>query len=100
MKRATLIACTFALLAIGGNVAYHIHSAHKDEMAIRAIDAKIISQAVHEYTIHEGKPPKSLDDLVFAGYLKAIPGRPRYYDLPVTPPPALTHPKSTPAPSA
>ena len=49
-------------------------------------EAKSISQAVHQYTVDKGTPPKSLDDLVDAGYLKAIPGRGRLiYTDPVPP---------------
>ncbi len=53
---------------------------------MRADDQRLMQQVIRDYTVHEGKPPGSLDDLVIKGYLKAIPwSSPMYFD-PVTPP--------------
>jgi hypothetical protein len=65
----------------------------KFKTLMRADDERLMQQAIHDYTVHEGRLPKSLNDLVIDGYLKALPGSgPIYFD-PVTPP-DLGRPKS------
>jgi hypothetical protein len=89
MRRATLTACFLALpiLAVSSYLYLEDRAVRKIEVETRALEAEVISQAIHRYTVDMGTPPRSLDDLVVAGYLKAIPGRgPVYYD-PIMPPP-------------
>ena len=39
-------------------------------------DRRVVSEAIAEYSADKGKPPQTLEDLVDAGYLKAIPHAP------------------------
>jgi hypothetical protein len=80
----------------------YIYSEHEKSLRfkeqMRADEQRLLQQAIHDYTVHEGKPPKSLNDLVIDGYLKALPGSgPVYFDPPVKPP-ALGRPESTSVP--
>jgi hypothetical protein len=98
MRRATLIACV--LLPVMA-LSLYIHSEHEKSLRfkeqMRADRQRVLQQAIHDYTVHEGKPLKSLNDLVIDGYLKALPGSgPVYFD-PVRPP-ALGRPESTSVP--
>jgi general secretion pathway protein G len=72
MRRIILLVCflVFATIAISS----HLRSVHKAEEAMRVEDALVLQQAIDAYTVDTGKAPQSLDDLVKAGYLKAIPG--------------------------
>jgi hypothetical protein len=82
------------------SIALYIHSVNERSVRIktqmRADEKLVVQQAIHQYTIDEGKPSKSLNDLVIGGYLKALPGEGQMYFDPVTPP-ASVHPKSTSA---
>jgi len=98
MRRATLMA--WVLLPVMA-LSLYIYSEHEKSLRfkeqMRADRQRLLQQAIRDYTVHEGKPPKSLDDLVIDGYLKALPGSgPIYFD-PVTPP-DLGRPKSTSVP--
>jgi general secretion pathway protein G len=75
MKRIALIA---SLLAIGAviPICFRFRSFNEARESVRREDTNVVNQAIHAYTIDTGKIPESLDDLVKAGYLKAIPGRP------------------------
>jgi general secretion pathway protein G len=77
MRRITLIVPSVVLTTIA--VSLQLCSVHKAEEAIRIEDALVLQQAIHAYTVDTGKAPQSLDDLVRAGYLKAIPG----HDVPI-----------------
>jgi hypothetical protein len=88
MRRATLGACVLLPLMA---LSLYIYTEHERGLKLKALmradDQRLMQQVIHDYTVHEGKPPKSLDDLVIKGYLKAIPwSDPMYFD-PVTPPP-------------
>lgn len=74
MRRTTLIACFLVLATIA--ISSYLHSERKAEQAVRTEDALVLQQAIHAYTVDTGKAPHSLNDLVIAGYLKAIPGHP------------------------
>ena len=39
-------------------------------------DMRILRQAIHAYTVDNGRPPDRLEDLVTGGYLKSIPSDP------------------------
>ena len=71
MRRITLIVCFLVLPTIA--VSSRLCSVHKAEEAIQVEDALVLQQATHAYTVDTGKAPQSLDDLVKAGYLKAVP---------------------------
>ena len=88
MRRVALTASFLVvpIIAISSYIYVEDRAARKIAVQMRAEEAKSISQAVHQYTVDKGTPPKSLDDLVDAGYLKAIPGRGRLiYTDPVPP---------------
>jgi general secretion pathway protein G len=74
MRRITLTA--FFLVLATAAVSSRLHAVRQAERATRAEDALTVQRAIHDYTAHIGKAPKSLNDLVTAGYLKALPGSP------------------------
>lgn len=91
MQRVTLLAVCCLTLPIVATSSY-IYLQDRSARTIKAemcaeevrIEARIISNAMRRYTEEQGKPPQSLNDLVIAGYLKAIPGLgPIYYDPPM-----------------
>jgi general secretion pathway protein G len=51
------------------------HNLHANEAALKE-DLFNMRQAIDQYTQDKGKAPQSLDDLVTAGYLHAIPKDP------------------------
>lgn len=93
MQRVTLILiCCLALLITA--ISSYIYLENRSARTIKAkmlteevrIEAHILSDAIRRYTLEQGKPPQSLNDLVVAGYLKAIPGSgPIYFDPPTRP---------------
>jgi competence protein ComGC len=87
MRRVALTASFLVvpIIAISSYIYVEDRAARKIDVQMRAEEARCISQAVHEYTVDKGTPPNSLDDLVDAGYLKAIPGR-RLIDADPVPP--------------
>jgi general secretion pathway protein G len=100
VKLGTLIACflVMPILALCSYISYEDQLARKAKVQMRASEERVVQQAIREYTVHEGKPPQSLNDLVTAGYLRAIPGYPPKLDIPAAPP-ALGHPQSISVPS-
>jgi general secretion pathway protein G len=42
-------------------------------MVVRTSEARALRQAIDAYTTDKSKPPRSLEDLVTAGYLKSVP---------------------------
>jgi hypothetical protein len=88
MRRVALTASFLIvpIIAISSYISVEDRAARKIAVQMRAVEALCISQAVHQYTVDKGTPPKSFDDLVDAGYLKAIPGRRRLiYADPIPP---------------
>jgi len=51
-----------------------LRSVHKAREAVLREDLYTVRTAINNYTRARGQAPKSLDDLVVTGYLKAIPG--------------------------
>jgi competence protein ComGC len=88
MRRVALTASFLLvpIIAISSYIYIEDREAHKTAVQMRAEEARVISQAVHRYTADKGTPPKSLADLVDAGYLKEIPGRHRLYNSDPLPP--------------
>jgi general secretion pathway protein G len=52
------------------------HEVRRAKQAVLEEDHRVIQTAIHAYTVDKGHPPQSLNDLVDAGYLKAIPQDP------------------------
>jgi len=80
MRRLTLIVCISALLFSALAMMLYSHRLQRAKAVVQEEDRHTVQQAIHSYTIDKGKPPERLDDLVEAGYLKAIPA-----DLPNLP---------------
>ncbi len=72
MKRAVSIAC-LSVLIVSTLTAIDLHRASKAKEAVLQEDRLVIRTAIDAYTAEKGKAPQSLDDLVKAGYLKAVP---------------------------
>jgi general secretion pathway protein G len=47
-----------------------IHAARE---AVLREDCKVVHAAIDDYTVDKGNAPRSLDDVIQAGYLKALP---------------------------
>ena len=73
MRRAVSIACLSVLII---STAIDLHRASKAKEAVLQEDRLVIRTAINAYTAEKGKAPQSLDDLVKAGYLKAVPTDP------------------------
>jgi hypothetical protein len=85
MRRVVLIASFLAvpIIAIASYIYIEDRTAQKIAVQIYADDARVISHAIHQYTVDKGRPPRFFDDLVNVGYLKAIPGRRPMYSDPI-----------------
>jgi general secretion pathway protein G len=79
MSRTRLTACLFALAIVAFALIFSInqHQAQRAKQAVLDEDRHVIQQAIHDYTIDKGQPPQWLNDLVDAGYLKALPQDPQ-----------------------
>ena len=66
MPRRILLLCVTALLLLGCG------PSKRDEEALKR-DLFTLRRSIDNYTMDKGKAPQSLDDLVHAGYLTAIP---------------------------
>jgi general secretion pathway protein G len=79
MRRTRLTACVFGLIVTASAVTFSInqHEVRKAKQAVLDDDRRVIQQAIHDYTVDKGQPPQSLNDLVDAGYLNAIPQDPQ-----------------------
>jgi general secretion pathway protein G len=68
---------TVLLLALGLIVAiaitFQIHNAHVAKEAVLQADCRVIHSAALAYRQDKGKAPRSAQDLLEAGYLKALP---------------------------
>jgi general secretion pathway protein G len=84
MKRLVLIVCVVTLTAVA---AWQEFSARRSKEAVRAENVRVVQDAICAYTSDRGAPPETLDGLVAAGYLKALPGEfPVQLDSDPTPP--------------
>jgi general secretion pathway protein G len=67
-----------AVIAILASIAIprYLSSVKSAKEAVLKEDLHVIRDAIDSYTMDKGKAPQALDDLVQAGYLKAIPTDP------------------------
>lgn len=67
-----------AIIAILASIAVpsYLSSMKAAKEAVLKEDLHVMRNAIDSYTMDKGKAPQSLDDLVQAGYLKAIPTDP------------------------
>jgi general secretion pathway protein G len=67
-----------AVIAILASIAIprYLASVKSAKEAVLKEDLHVMRDAIDSYTMDKGKAPQSLDDLVQAGYLKAIPTDP------------------------
>jgi general secretion pathway protein G len=70
MKRLGVIVGVLALAAF---IIFSKFSAQRAKEAVRIADARTVQSAIRAYTTDKGSAPKTLNDLVEAGYLKALP---------------------------
>jgi general secretion pathway protein G len=79
MSRTRLSAYIFGLIVTASTVTFsiHLHEVRQAKQAVLENDRHVIQQAIHNYTVDKGQPPQSLNDLVDAGYLKALPQDPQ-----------------------
>jgi general secretion pathway protein G len=54
----------------------YLHNVTSAKEAVLREDLQVMRTAINSYTVDKQKAPQSLDDLVTAGYLKAIPKDP------------------------
>jgi general secretion pathway protein G len=75
MSRTRLTACLFALTIAAFALIFSInqHQVRRAKQAVLDDDRHVIQSAIDAYTVDKGQPPQSLNALVDAGYLKAIP---------------------------
>jgi general secretion pathway protein G len=79
MRRTHLTAYIFGLIVTASTVTFsiHLHEVRQAKQTILNEDRHLIQSAIHAYTVDKGQPPQSLNDLVDAGYLKALPQDPQ-----------------------
>ena len=71
-----IIVCAMISILLGVMVpVYKMHILHANEAVLKQ-DLRHMRDAIDQYTQDKGKAPQSLDDLVSAGYLHAIPKDP------------------------
>jgi general secretion pathway protein G len=71
-----IIVCAMISILLGVMVPiYKIHILHANEAVLKQ-DLRAMRDAIDQYTQDKQKAPQSLDDLVSAGYLPAIPKDP------------------------
>lgn len=74
-----ILAAVIAILAFVAIHSYMINSLNAKESVLRAREAvlredcRVVHQAIDNYSVDLHKVPKSLDDLIQTGYLKALP---------------------------
>ena len=67
-----LVALTFLMLMLLDNSRYCPPIQHSREAVLKT-DLRTIRDAIDNYTLDKREPPHSLQDLVDAGYIRAIP---------------------------
>jgi general secretion pathway protein G len=67
-----IIIATLAAMAVPS----YIHNVKNAKEAVLKADLRVMRDAIGSYTVDKEKAPQSLDDLVTAGYLRAIPKDP------------------------
>jgi general secretion pathway protein G len=71
-----IIVCAMISILLGVMVpVYKIHLLHANEAVLKQ-DLRTMRDAIDQYTQDKQKAPQSLDDIVSAGYLPAIPKDP------------------------
>ena len=83
MRRTRLAASVLGLIITASAVTFSVHllEVRQAKQAVLDGDRHVIQSAIHAYTVDKGQPPQSLDDLVDAGYLKAIPQNPPNFPM-------------------
>ena len=74
--RKAIVVMTMTGLLGGVAASSQLRSANKARETVLREDLHTVRAAINSYTKDRGQAPKSLDDLVLTGYLKAIPGVP------------------------
>ena len=74
--RKAIIVMTMTGLLGGVAASSQLRSVNEAREAVLIEDLHTVRAAINSYTRDRGQAPKSLDDLVLTGYLKAIPGVP------------------------
>jgi general secretion pathway protein G len=76
----TLLELMIVMVIIGILAAFavpaYLHNVTSAKEAVLREDLQVMRTAINSYTVDKQKAPQSLDDLVTAGYLKAIPKDP------------------------
>lgn len=71
-----IIVCAMISILLGVMVpVYKIHILHANEAVLKE-DLHSMREAIDQYSQDKGKAPQSLDDIVSAGYLRALPKDP------------------------
>jgi general secretion pathway protein G len=71
-----IIVCAMISILLGVMIpVYKLHILHANEAVLKE-DLRHMRDAIDQYTQDKGKAPQSLDDIVSAGYLRAIPKDP------------------------
>jgi len=71
-----IIVCAMIAILLGVSIPiYKIHLLHTNEAVLKQ-DLRHMRELIDQYTQDKMKAPQSLDDLVSAGYLRAIPKDP------------------------
>ena len=71
-----IIVCAMISILLGVMVpVYKIHILHANEAVLKE-DLHSMREAIDQYSQDKGKAPQTLDDIVSAGYLRAIPKDP------------------------
>lgn len=71
-----IIVCAMISILLGVMVpVYKIHILHANEAVLKE-DLHSMREAIDQYSQDKGKAPQTLDDIVSAGYLRALPKDP------------------------
>jgi hypothetical protein len=79
MKWVTRITCftVLGILALSSYIYVQNREARRAEAQMRASEILAVSQMLHQatvrYTREKGRPPKTVDELVDAGYFRGVP---------------------------
>jgi general secretion pathway protein G len=68
-----MIVITIILILVGMAVGRYEKSVQKSRESVLAHNLQVIREAIDNYTLDKQSAPQSLDDLVQAGYLRAVP---------------------------
>jgi type II secretory pathway pseudopilin PulG len=92
--RQTLIVVVALAVVLFLSAGRYQRSIQRARKAVCLEDAALAREAINQYTLDKNQPPKSLQDLVEAHYLGAVPAHPCMEEL--DSPPVLEDPVSSP----